>query len=171
MADTEKFKKRIRAGRVPGVAGPPRGMPKGSVAGDIIGAPRKRQLMQKTTRVEEDPYSRARIPTFGTSNPLKYHRYGSKSVDDEDTLKPVAGLYHTFKYDQPRDKRNSKPKPSGKRPSKKGDKPLYGYRGTDNPVAKKKKTKKKIPKTKKRIKGTLRDNLPIFGGQGRVPEG
>lgn len=79
--------------------------------------------------------------------------------------------------------------------------PRYGYRGTDNPKhsthtrklttydkkkpATKKKPKKKkpvvrmpipeyrrpTPKTKKRIKGTLRDNLPIFGGPGRVPEG
>jgi len=134
MADTEKFKKKIRAGRVPGVAGP------------------KRQLMQKMTRVEDDG--------------PKYHRYGFRSVDDEGSLKPVSGLYHTLKYDQ-----KGKPKPTGKSPSKKGDKPLYGYKGTDNPVAKKKKPKKKIPKTKKRIKGTLRDNLPIFGGPGQVPEG
>jgi|TARA_R110000824_G_scaffold205274_6_gene390071 hypothetical protein len=156
MPDTNKFKKRIRAGRVPGVAGPAWGMPK------------------ETERVEDDA--------------PKYHRYGSKSVDDEGNLKPVAGLYHTFIYDQ-----KGKPKPTGKGPTQKGDKPLYGYKGTDNPVAKKKKPKKIFKnkrvskafgvdlsgptrlqgkkKVKKRIKGTLRDNLPIFGGHGQVPEG
>ena len=29
----------------------------------------------------------------------------------------------------------------------------------------------KKPKTKKKIKGILRDNLPIFGGKGKVPRG
>ena len=173
MADPKnKYKEMLASGTTGRIK-----MPKGSVAGDIVGAPRKRRLMMKETRVKDTPkYNRYgyKLPSASWRKPSseknpspKYHRYGFRSIDEDDgRLKPVAGLHHTFIYDQ-----QGKPKPSGKGPSKKGDKPLYGYKGTDNPVAKKKKPKKKIPKTKKRIKGTLRDNLPIFGGPGRVPEG
>ena len=136
-------------------------MPKGSAAGDIMGAP-----WYETPQYKEPDH-----PGGG----------------EYDWSKEKEGWGHEVKEIRVDDNTPKKAR--------------YGYRGTDNPKrathtkklttydkkkpATKKKPKKKkpvvrmpipeyrrpTPKTKKRIKGVLRDNLPIFGVPGQVPEG